>query len=323
MKILITGGAGYIGSHTTHYLINNKIKPKDLIVFDSLISGHRELLPKGVKFIKGDLLNIHDIKKIFKKSRIDKVIHFAGYIEAGKSMKDPGKYFMVNIMGGINLLEEMRKNGCKEIVFSSSCAIYGNQVKSPIKENNSKNPINPYGECKLIFEKILEWYDRIYNIKFVSLRYFNAAGAGYGIGEKHNPETHLIPLVLRAAKNGNEMNIYGTDYNTPDGTCIRDYIHVVDLASAHLKALKYLKTNKKSVFLNLGTGYGTSVRQIIDKAIEVTGKNVKIKEVSRRMGDSAILLASNTKAKEILEWIPQKNIDQIIEDAWNWEIGQK
>ncbi len=318
-KILITGGAGYIGSHAVHYLVDKKIKPADLIIFDNLFSGHKEFLPKGVKFIKGDLLNVRDVKKIFKKAKIDKVIHFAGFIEAGESMKNPGKYFMANIAGGINLLEEMRKNGAKKIVFSSSCAVYGIPEKLPIKEDFPKNPVNPYGECKLMFEKVLEWYDKIFEIKFVSLRYFNAAGADYGIGEKHNPETHLIPLVLNAIRKGKSVKIYGTDYNTSDGTCVRDYIHVVDLASAHYKALEYLKTNRKSIFLNLGTGQGTSVRQIIDKAIEISGKSVKIKEIGRRPGDPAILFASNAKTKKVLNWSPEKDIFQIIKDAWQWD----
>lgn len=319
-KILITGGAGYIGSHAVRYLIDKKIKPADLVIFDSLHSGHRDFLPKGVKFIKGDLMNVSDIKKIFKYAKIDRVIHFAGFIEAGESMNDPGKYFKANITGGINLLEEMRKNNCKKIVFSSSCAVYGIPNKLPIKEDFPKNPVNPYGECKLIFEKILEWYDKIFGIKFAALRYFNAAGAAYGIGEKHSPETHLIPLVLAAIKNGRSVKIYGTDYDTSDGTCIRDYIHVTDLASAHHKALEYLETNKRSIYLNLGTGQGNSVRQIIDKAIEVSGKSVKIEEVARRPGDPSTLFASNTKAKKALNWVPKKDITQIIKDAWQWNI---
>jgi UDP-glucose 4-epimerase len=318
-KILITGGAGYIGSHTVHHLINNGIKPYDIIVFDNLIYGHKEYLPSGVIFVKGDLIHKPEIYAVFRQYHIESVIHFAAYAYVGESMKEPGKYFENNLYGGINLLEAMQQYGCSHIVFSSTCATYGIPKLIPITEDEPQKPVNPYGESKLMFERILAWYGKIYDIKYVILRYFNAAGAGYNIGEKHEPETHLIPLVIQAALGQiDSIKIFGTNYDTNDGTCVRDYIHVLDLAEAHFKALNYLKTTNDSCFFNLGSSEGTSVKEII-KLVEKISKNTfKIIETTKRKGDPAILIASNEKAIRELNWKPKKNIQEIIESAWMW-----
>ncbi|HOX96096.1 MAG TPA: UDP-glucose 4-epimerase GalE [Candidatus Woesebacteria bacterium] len=317
-KILITGGAGYIGSHTVHYFVNQGIDPKNIVVVDNLIYGHKSYLPKGVVFVKGDLLNKKTVAKIFKEHKIDSVIHFAAYAFVGESMENPGKYFENNIQGGVNLLEAMVANGCKKIVFSSSCAVYGTPKTTPITEDQPNSPINPYGESKLMFEKILEWYWQIYKVNSVRLRYFNAAGAGFEIGESHNPETHLIPLVISAAqKKRKSISIFGNNYSTPDGTCIRDYVHVLDLADAHLKALQYMNKKTGTNFFNIGTGIGTSVKEIVDKVKKYQSKFAVIKE-KQRVGDPPILVADPSKANKILKWKSKYNIDDIIKDAWNW-----
>lgn len=318
-KILITGGAGYIGSHTVHYFIKKGIKAKNVVVFDNLVYGSKKNVPKGVVFIKGDLLDKKNIERIFRKYKIDSVIHFAAYAYVGESMDNPGKYFENNILGGINLLEAMKAFNCKKIIFSSTCATYGMPQDIPITEEEKQEPINPYGESKLAFEKILKWYDKIYGIRNVVLRYFNAAGADFGIGERHDPETHLIPLVLEAAKNKNKsIKIFGTNYNTPDGTCIRDYTHVTDLADAHFKALKYLEKNNESNFFNLGTGKGVSVNEIVKIAKKITNKEIKAIKENRRSGDPAVLVASNKKAIKTLKWRPKNDINNIIKSAWAW-----
>lgn len=318
-KILITGGAGYIGSHAVHYFIKKSIKPGKIIVFDNLLYGNRKHLPSGVTFIKGDLLNKKEITGVFRKYKVDIVIHFAAYAYVGESMDNPGKYFENNICGGINLLEAMKESGCKKIIFSSTCATYGAPKKTPLTEKEKQDPINPYGESKLAFENILGWYDKIFGIKHVILRYFNAAGADFGIGEDHDPETHLIPLVLGAARDkGGLIKIFGTNYNTPDGTCIRDYIHVTDLADAHFKAMEYLRKNKKSDFFNLGTGKGVSVEEVVKIAKRITGKNIAVSRKRRRQGDPDVLVACNKKAIKMLKWKPKNNIQNIIESAWMW-----
>ncbi len=319
-KILITGGAGYIGSITVHYLIEKGILPNEIIVFDNLAYGHQEFLPSQVQFIKGDLLNKEDIAEVFMSNNIDKVIHFAAYAYVGESMNKPGKYFENNILGGLNLLDSMQKNDCMEIIFSSTCAIYGLPPTIPIKEDAKQKPINPYGESKLMFEKVLEWYHHVFGIKSVRLRYFNAAGACFGIGEKHDPETHLIPLVLLTASGDREnVSIFGTDYKTKDGTCIRDYIHVRDLADAHYKALQLLKkVDYRTDYFNLGTGQGVSVKEIINLAESITGREIKTKVEKRRNGDPALLIADYAKANKYLGWTAQYNIREIIKDAWNW-----
>ncbi len=321
MKILVTGGAGYIGSHTVHLLIQSGWSSEDIIVFDNLIYGHREHLPEGVHFIRGDLLNKSDIASVFQKHKIEGVLHFAAYSYVGESMVDPGKYFENNIAGGLHLLEQMRLHGCQFIVLSSTCSVYGIPEKVPITEDTPLKPINVYGESKLIFEKMLSWYDRIYKIRAVSLRYFNAAGAGFGIGEKHDPETHLLPLTIQAALGQREsIHIYGNDYPTPDGTCIRDFIHVIDLADAHIRALQYLKKGGASDIINLGTGTGTSVQEIINAVRNLSDKNFPILNNERRPGDPAILVADNLKSQKILGWQHQKTLSDIVKSAWEWHL---
>lgn len=320
-KILITGGAGYIGSHTVKFLTTQGIKLQNIIVFDNLIYGHKEVLPKDVIFIKGDLLNKSQINQVFHKFKIDKVIHFAAYAYVGESMKNPGKYFENNILAGLNLLEAMIEGNSYKIVFSSTCATYGIPKSSPIDESFNQKPINPYGESKLMFEKILEWYAHLKNIKSVRLRYFNACGAAYGIGEWHNPETHLIPLVLKSALDKNRaITIFGTDYNTQDGTCVRDYIHVVDLARAHWQSFDLLdKEDFKTDYFNLGTGKGVSVKEIIDLTKKITNINFKVNIGERRLGDPDALVANPAKANQILGWKADFSIEKVIESAWQWE----
>jgi len=323
MTILVTGGAGYIGSHTVLELIKLGY---DVITFDNLQKGYEKAVLGG-KFIKGDLLNIDDLVNVFSKYKIDSVIHFAADSLVGESMQKPDKYFTNNLIGSINLLNIMVKYNVKRIIFSSTAAVYGEPDKIPIEEDNLTIPTNTYGESKLAFEKILRWYDIAYGIKYISLRYFNAAGADKSgkIGECHNPETHLIPIILltvlgKLNTDDNCVKIYGDDYNTPDGTCIRDYIHVTDLSIAHILALKKLEEkNSVSKIYNLGNGKGFSVKEIIKVAEQVTGKKIKTKVIQRRAGDPAILIASSDKIKRELNWNPQFNdIHTIIESAWNW-----
>ncbi len=320
-KILVTGGAGYIGAHTVHYLVSKGVQPSDIFVFDNLVYGHKDYLPTGVHFIQGDLLRKDEINAVFSENNIGCVIHFAAYAYVGESMENPGKYFENNILAGLNLLEAMLKGNCNQIVFSSTCATYGIPDVSPISEATPQKPINPYGESKLMFEKILEWYSKIHDIKSVRLRYFNACGAGFGIGELHDPETHLIPLVLQTAKGIREnVSVFGSDYETKDGTCIRDYIHVLDLADAHYKAMDLLDTEDfRTDYFNLGTGIGVSVREIIATSKKITGMDFTVLEMGRRAGDPAELVASPEKAHERLQWRAQYDIDFIIKSAWEWE----
>ena len=319
-KTLIAGGAGYIGTHTVRYFIEAGVKPSDIVVFDNLINGNRNLLPDNVTFVKGDLLNKSVIEQVFKTYSIENVIHFAAYAYVGESLQNPGKYFENNVLGGLNLLNAMRGGDCFEIIFSSTCSTYGIPETLPIKEDTVQKPVNPYGESKLMFERILSWYAVIYGIRSINLRYFNAAGAGYGIGECHNPETHLIPLVIRAAISGEPvLNVFGTDYDTADGTCVRDYIHVKDLAAAHYKALGRLAQSKQlTESFNLGTGKGASVRDVIKYVEMVSGLKVPYVEKARRLGDPAVLVADAAKAGEYLNWTPMFNLENIIKDAWEW-----
>lgn len=315
------GGAGYIGSHTVKHLCDNGY---DCIVADNLIYGHLEAVDKRAKFIMADLANKDSLREIFKSHKIDAVVHFAAFAYVGESVKDPQKYYKNNVVGTINLLEVMREFDVDKIVFSSTCATYGEPNYTPIDEKHPQKPINPYGRSKLMIEQVFEDYKIAYGLKYIALRYFNAAGASIDltIGESHNPETHLIPLVLKAIKNNTSIKVFGTDYDTPDGTCIRDYIHVEDLAQAHRLAVENL--NNYSGFINLGTGIGTSVNEIIEAAQKVSGKTCLVENVERRPGDPARLFANNTKAKEILKWNPMYlNIENIIETAWKWEVNRK
>lgn len=321
-NILVVGGAGYIGSHTVKNLLDNG---KTVIVLDSLIYGHREAVDKRAAFVHGDLLDVFSLQTIFKQHKIDAVVHFAAFTYVGESVQNPQKYYYNNVVGTINLLNAMLAANCKKIVFSSTCAIYGEPNYMPLDELHSQNPINPYGKTKLMIEQIFADYEKAYGLKYIALRYFNAAGASRdsSIGESHAPETHLIPLVLKAIKGEiAAINVFGTDYDTKDGTCIRDYIHVEDLADAHRLALEKLDT--WCGCLNVGTGIGTSVQEIIDAAQHVTQKKCPVTYGQRWAGDPAKLFADNKKAKEILDWNPQyTNIETILETAWNWEINKK
>lgn len=316
--ILIVGGAGYIGSHVNKAL--NEAGYETLIL-DNLSYGHKESIKWGT-FVKCDLADVNKVDEIFTKYDITAVMHFSSFIDVGESVTNPEKYYYNNVVNTMNLLHVMLKHDVKKFIFSSTCATYGIPQKIPLVEDHPQNPINPYGMTKLMVEKILHDYDEAYGLKSVILRYFNASGADKTaeIGEWHNPETHLIPLILDAALGKREdIKIFGTDYDTPDGTCIRDYIHVTDLADAHIRSLKYLEDNNESNQFNLGNGLGFSVREVIESVKNVTGRDFKVTETTRREGDPAILIGSSEKANKILGWNPQyTNIDQIVETAWKW-----
>lgn len=318
--ILVTGGAGYIGSHTAYELSKNGY---DVIILDNFSEGHREFA-KGYKVCETDLCDIEGLRKVFGENKIDAVIHFAAFAYVGESVHNPQKYYFNNVVNTLNLLKVMLENNVKKIVFSSTCATYGSPQYTPIDEKHTQNPINPYGNTKFMIEKIFKDYDRAYGLKYYALRYFNAAGASSekNIGEWHRIETHLIPLVLKTLTGEREnVTVFGTDYKTPDGTCIRDYIHVDDLASSHRLALEKLLAGSESDFINLGTGIGNSVKEIISSAERVTGKKVPVMMGERREGDPDILYASNTKAKEVLGWqLKYTNIDDIVRTAWEWEL---
>ena len=317
-KILVFGGAGYIGSHTLHHLIK---RGYDCVVADNLVYGHREAVPPNVPFEKVDLLDPAGLKILFEKYHFNAVIHFAAFAYVGESVKEPRKYYINNVVGTLNLLSAMLEAGVKDIVFSSTCTTYGEPKYTPIDELHPQNPINPYGATKLMIERILADYESAYGFRWIALRYFNAAGAAEEIGESHNPETHLVPLVLQAIKDEKPVTIFGTDYDTPDGTCIRDYIHVEDLANAHRLSLEKLENYNGA--LNLGTGIGKSVNEIIAAAEKESGKKCPVKYSGRRGGDPARLFAANKKAEEILGWIPERGIKEIILDAWRWENNRK
>lgn len=321
-NILVVGGAGYIGSHTLKHLLDNDY---NCIVMDNLIYGHKQAIDKRAKFIHADLLDTFSLTNVFKQEKIDAVVHFAAFAYVGESVVNPAKYYQNNVVGTINLLNAMLENNIKDIVFSSTCATYGEPQYTPIDEKHPQNPINAYGRTKLMIEQVFADYEKAYGLRHISLRYFNAAGASNDglIGESHEPETHLIPLVLKAIKGEiPAINIFGNDYDTEDGTCIRDYIHVEDLALAHRLALENLY--KFSGCINLGTGIGTSVKEIISAAEVVSGKKCPINYTPRREGDPARLYADNKKAKEILSWEAKyTDIKDIIKSAWDWENNRK
>ena len=318
MAILVTGGAGYIGSHVNKLLAREGY---ETVVFDNLIYGHWEAVKWGT-LIEGDLKNIDEIEAVFERYPIEAVFHFAAYAYVGESVAEPEKYYYNNIGCTLNLLKVMRKYGCDKIIFSSSCATYGEPEKMPITEDMPQNPINPYGFTKYAVERIFKDYERAYGLKYVVLRYFNAAGADPEgeIGEAHDPETHIIPLILDAASGKRpNVKVFGTDYPTRDGSCIRDYIHVSDLATAHLLALRHLEAGKPSQFLNLGNTKGTSVLELIEVAKRVTGRDIPVELTERRPGDPAILVGSSEKAKRVLGWEPMYgDIDTIVRHAWAW-----
>lgn len=319
MAILVCGGAGYIGSHTVNQLL---AAGEEVIIADNLATGHRAAINPAVKFYECDIRDKPALMKIFAENKIEAVFHFAAYIEAGESVKLPLKYFNNNVYGMQILLEAMVDSGVDKIVFSSTAAVYGEPEKIPIAEDDATVPVNPYGDSKLIMEKIMQRVSAAHGVRFVSLRYFNASGAieDGSIGEDHHPESHLIPLVLQVPLGKRDhITIFGTDYPTPDGTCIRDYIHVLDLAAAHICALKYLRGGGASDFFNLGSGQGFSVKEIITAAEKVTGQKIKTELGARRPGDPAKLIASSDKARKILGWTPRfDDVEKIIATAWNW-----
>lgn len=319
MTILVLGGAGYIGSHTVYELIS---RGEDVAVADNLLTGHIEAIHPEARFYKGDIRNREFLDGIFKKEKIDAVIHFAASSLVGESMQNPLKYYDNNLCGTKILLDSMVANGIDKIVFSSTAATYGEPERVPILETDRTEPTNTYGETKLSMEKMFKWVGKAHNLRYVSLRYFNACGAHISgqIGEDHNPETHLIPLILQVPNGKREfISIFGDDYDTKDGTCIRDYIHVTDLAQAHILAVKYLQNVGGSDIFNLGNGVGFTVKEVIKTAREVTGHPIPAQIAPKRAGDPAQLIASSEKAKKILGWTPEHaSLEEIISTAWKW-----
>ena len=316
MRVLVVGGAGYIGSVTTQFLLK---EGHDVVVFDNMSRGHKESVPAEAKLLLGDMGNEEDLGFAFEQG-IDAVMHFAARSLVGESVENPAIYFQNNVSNGIKLLDSMMAHNVKQFIFSSTAAVYGEPHGHPITEDFPLSPTNPYGESKLAFEKILKWYSAAYGIKYVSLRYFNAAGASGAAGEDHEPESHLIPLVLQVARGKRQkITVFGSDYNTPDGTCIRDYIHVKDLAIAHVNALGHLADKGENGIYNLGQGKGASVKEVIDVARKVTGKDIAVEMGARRAGDPSILVASNELIHRQLGWRPQfSDLETIIGDAWTW-----
>ncbi len=313
MKVFVTGGAGYIGSVTTELLLN---ECHEVTVFDNLKRGHREAIDERAELIEGDLLNATDIRDAMLSVKPDAVVHFAALALVGESMEDPMLYYRNNVSGGVNLIDAMETANVNKIIFSSTCATYGNPQEVPIPENHPQNPINPYGDSKMLFEHVLKWCHSIKKMQTVFLRYFNACGATAKFGEDHMPETHLIPLILQVALGKREkIYIFGDDYDTPDGTCIRDYIHIADLAQAHILAL----TKDCSGSFNLGNGDGYSVKEVIATAREITGHPIPAEVATRRPGDPPRLIGSAVKARKQLGWNPRHaDIKTIIQHAWNW-----
>ena len=326
--ILVTGGAGYIGSHCVLTLLENGI---DAVIFDSLETGHIEtvktleninLKGKVKGFVKGNLKNFDEINQVFKDYKIDTVVHFAAFSQVGESVKNPQKYYQNNVCGSLNLFDAIIENNVKKIVFSSTAATYGEPEYIPIDESHVQKPINPYGKSKLMIETILDDYDKAYGLKSVRLRYFNVAGADEQkrVGEWHEPETHLIPNILKSTfSGGKSFEMYGTDYDTVDGTCVRDYINIQDLIDAHLLAINYLNNGGNTNCFNLGTSFGNSVKQVFDICENVTEKKIDVQIKPRREGDPATLIADSKKAKEILNWNPERDLKQSIKTAYEWE----
>ena len=315
MIVLVIGGAGYIGSHAARALSR---AGHQVVIFDNLSTGY-ELLAAGFELIRGDILDPSALRQALP--RVDAVMHFAAHAYVGESVTNPRKYFRNNVEGGLSLLNAMLETGVRKIIFSSTCAVYGEPAKVPIDETTPRQPVNPYGVSKMFFEQALESYDRAYGLRFASLRYFNAAGADESgdIGELHKPETHLIPLALSAAAgSGAELQIFGSDYPTPDGTCIRDYVHVNDLANAHVKALEHLAAGQPSLAVNLGTGAGYSVQEVISAVEQATGKTVPRKLAARRAGDPPALVANPAKAQRLLQWKATRGLREIVGTAWKW-----
>lgn len=319
MRVLVTGGAGYIGSVVTEELINDG---HEVVVYDNFVKGRRGAVVRGATLVNGDLLDGVTLRQTLKDNRVEAVIHMAAYSLVGESSEQPSKYYHNNVVAGLVLLDAMRECDVSRIVFSSTAATYGEPASQPIYETAPTDPTNPYGETKLAFERAMHWYERAYGLKYISLRYFNAAGATEQCGEDHDPETHIIPIALQAAAGKRpSVQIYGDDYPTKDGTCIRDYIHVVDLARAHILALSAL--SKQSAIYNLGCGGdGYSVRDVIETAERVTGRNIVTNRAERRAGDPAVLIASSDKIKKELGWQPKyQDLEIIIDSAWRWMLA--
>lgn len=318
MKVLVTGGAGYIGSHTLRALKAAGFEP---VVFDSLARGHREAI-LDIELIEGDLLTQDAIRAALGKHEFGAVFHFAALTHVGESMAHPDLYYRNNVVGTLNLLEAMRESSVQRFVFSSTAAVYGDPVRTPMDEDHPKNPVNPYGRSKLMMEQILGDFDPAFDLRYVALRYFNAAGCSFDgkVGEDHEPETHLIPRVLMvASEEAPSVTVFGTDYPTPDGTCVRDFIHVEDLARAHVLALRYLLDGGRPTALNLGTSEGHSVREVIACVEEVTGKTLTVEEGERRAGDPPALIADARRSGEVLGWTPEHcALKPIVESAWSW-----
>lgn len=316
LNVLVTGGAGYIGSVVSNELLKAGHR---VTVYDNLSHGYAEAVPEAAELIVGDLADSQEVNRVLSRGKFDAVMHFAALIEAGESMKVPGLFFENNTANTMKLLNAMVEHGVKRFVFSSTAALFGDPERTPIEENDKLEPTNAYGESKLLVERMLAWLHRIHGLRYAALRYFNAAGATEERGECHQPESHLIPLVLQAAAGTRKnISIFGSDYPTDDGTCVRDYIHILDLASAHVLALEALAERDKLIY-NLGNGRGYSVRQVIEVARKVTGKNIDVVEAERRPGDPAVLVASSEKIKKELGWAPQYgDLEQIIRSAWEW-----
>ncbi len=317
MRILVSGGAGYIGSIVSAELLR---AGHQVVVYDNLSHGHRRAVPQGAEVIIGEVGEREALDRAFQQYLPEAVMHFAALIEAGESMRVPERYFRNNTASTLTLLECMLQHGCRRLVFSSTAALYGNPERTPIKEDAPLRPTNAYGESKLLVERMLSWFHRIHGLRYASLRYFNAAGGAGELGEDHQPESHLIPLVLQVALSKRPgIAIYGSDYPTPDGTCIRDYIHVLDLASAHVLALDALATSDQLIY-NLGNGRGFSVRQVVEAARKVTGHAIPAQDAPRRPGDPAVLVASSEKIRRELGWQPRyPELEQIVASAWEWQ----
>lgn len=319
MKVLVTGGAGYIGSQMVASLLKSNI---DTVVYDNLCYGHKEALPKNVQLITADLEKVESLSRVFEENSFDAVLHFAAYISMAESVENPKIYFRNNVFCSVNLFDTMVRFNVKKLVFSSTAGVYGNPLLIPIPEDHQCLPTNPYGESKLMVEKILKWYDQAYGLKSVSLRYFNAAGASLDgeNGEAHDPETHIIPLAMKTALEQNSsFEIFGKDYPTKDGTCIRDYIHVVDLVETHLLALDYLMRNQSSEIFNIGSGSGYSNSEVVEMVKKVTGVNFNVEYSNRRSGDAGELVASPEKIKKVLHWQPKySDLETIVSTAWQW-----
>ncbi len=318
MRVLVTGGAGYIGSVVSEELLGGG---HAVVVLDNLAKGHRDAVPDGATFVHADLLDAEAVRRALREHRIEAVVHMAADSLVGESVTEPAKYYRNNLGAGLVLLDAMREAGIRPLVLSSTAAVYGEPERQPIREDDATAPTNPYGETKLALERAMKWYDGAYGLRYVSLRYFNAAGATARSGERHDPETHLIPLVLQvAAGRRAEITVFGEDYPTADGTCVRDYIHVVDLARAHVLALDALAAGRASAIYNLGCGgAGYSVRQVIDVAARITGRPIATKVGPRRPGDPAVLIASSDRIKQHLAWQPRfQDLGAIIGSAWDW-----